>query len=114
MVRGAAAGASPRRELLAGGVPAAAVVPAYAVLDDPQLAARGFFQTLDHPDVGVQDYPGWPMRMSGGPDVAWRGPAPTLGQHTDEVLREIGVTDAELDRLRAEHVIGTEPLDRGR
>ncbi len=101
-------------ELLAGGVAAAAVVPAFAALDDPQLQARGFFQRLDHPDVGEQDYPGWPMRMSAGPAVAWRGPAPTLGQHTDAVLAEMGVSDAELDRLRAEHVIGTEPLDRGR
>jgi crotonobetainyl-CoA:carnitine CoA-transferase CaiB-like acyl-CoA transferase len=101
-------------ELRAAGVAAAAVVPAYAVLDDPQLAARGFFQSLPHPDVGTQDYPSWPMRLSAGPAVAWRGPAPTLGQHTDDVLRELGVTDAELDRLRAEHVIGTEPLDRGR
>ena len=40
----------------------------------------------------------------------WTGPAPTLGQHTDEVLREeLGVADEELDRLRAEHVIGTVP-----
>ncbi len=101
-------------ELLAAGIPAAAVVPAYAVLDDPQLAARGFFQTLDHPDAGVQDYPGWPMRMSGGPAAPWRGASPTLGQHTDEVLREIGVTDAEIDRLRAQQVVGTEPLDAGR
>jgi crotonobetainyl-CoA:carnitine CoA-transferase CaiB-like acyl-CoA transferase len=90
------------------------MVAAYAVLDDPQLAARGFFQTIEHPDVGTQQYPTWPMRMSAGPGAAWRGPSPTLGQHTDAVLRELGVTDAELDRLRAEHVIGTEPLDRGR
>ena len=84
------------------------------MLDDPQLAARGFFQSLSHPDVGAQDYPSWPMQLSAGPAVAWRGPAPTLGQHTDDVLRELGVTDAELDRLGAAHVIGTEPLDRGR
>jgi crotonobetainyl-CoA:carnitine CoA-transferase CaiB-like acyl-CoA transferase len=101
-------------ELRADGIAAAAVVPAYSVLDDPQLAARRFFEPLDHPDVGTQDYPGWPMRLSAGPAVAWRGPAPTLGQHTGEVLRELGVSDAELDRLRAAHVIGTEPLDRGR
>lgn len=101
-------------ELLATGVPAAAVVPGHAVLDDPQLRARSFFEELSHPDVDVQAYPGWPLRMSGGPPSFWRGPAPTLGQHTDEVLRELGLNDAELERLRAEHVIGTEPLDRGR
>jgi crotonobetainyl-CoA:carnitine CoA-transferase CaiB-like acyl-CoA transferase len=101
-------------ELRSAGIAAAAVVPAYAVLDDPQLVARGFFQALAHPDVGAQDYPSWPMRLSAGPAVAWRGPAPTLGQHTDDVLRDLGVADADLERLRAEHVIGTEPLDRGR
>ncbi len=101
-------------ELLGESIPAAAVVPAYATLDDRQLRARDFFQVLDHPDVGTQEYPGWPMRMSGGPQHAWRGPCPTLGQHTDDVLREIGVSDDELVRLRAAHVIGTEPLDSGR
>ena len=89
-------------------------MPAYAVLDDPHLAARGFFEPIEHPDVGTHEYPSWPMRLSAGPSVAWRGPAPTLGQHTDDVLSELGVTDEELDHLRAEHVIGTEPLDRGR
>ena len=48
--------------------------------------------------------------MSAGPERYWNGPAPMLGQHTDEVLRtELGVSDAELDRLRDEHVIGTVP-----
>ena len=38
-------------------------------------------------------------------------PAPTLGQHTDEVLRdELGIDDDELARLEAEHVIGTVPV----
>ena len=101
-------------ELLGASIAAAAVVPAYATLDDPQLRARDFFQALDHPDVGTQEYPGWPMRMSGGPQHAWRSPCPTLGQHTDDVLRELGVSDIELERLRAAHVIGTEPLDAGR
>ena len=59
-------------ELLTAGIPAAAVVPAYEVLDDAQLAAPAFFQPIDHPDVGRQEYPSWPMRMSAGPDVTWR------------------------------------------
>jgi crotonobetainyl-CoA:carnitine CoA-transferase CaiB-like acyl-CoA transferase len=97
-------------ELQAAGIPAAAMVKAYATLDDPQLRARGFFEPLEHPVVGSHEYPTWPMRMSAGPAHYWSGPAPMLGQHTDEVLRgELGVTDDELARLRTEHVIGTTP-----
>ncbi|MGH9012571.1 MAG: CoA transferase [Acidimicrobiia bacterium] len=102
------------KELLAEGIPAAAMVPAFATLDDPQLRARAFFQTIDHPVVGEHEYPGWPMRFSlPGPSGWWPGPAPTLGQHNDEVLRELGVTDDELDRLRAGGVIGDRPAATG-
>ena len=99
-------------ELAAAGIPAAVVVPAFATLDDPQLRARGFFQAIDNPIVGVQEYPGWPMRFASRPEDAWwPGPAPTLGQHTEAVLRdELGVTDDALSRLRADVVIGTRPV----
>jgi len=95
--------------LRAEGIPAAAMVPAYMALDDAQLRARGFFEPVEHPLLGSHDYPSWPMRFSAGPARFWSGPSPTLGEHTDEVLGELGVSDAELDRLRAEHVIGTTP-----
>jgi crotonobetainyl-CoA:carnitine CoA-transferase CaiB-like acyl-CoA transferase len=85
------------------------MVPAFAALDDVQLRARGFFEPVEHPLVGLHEYPTWPMRMSAGPTSYWRGPAPTLGQHNDEVLRELGCTEDDLERLRAEHVIGTVP-----
>jgi crotonobetainyl-CoA:carnitine CoA-transferase CaiB-like acyl-CoA transferase len=98
------------KELRALGVPAAAMVPAYLALDDPQLQARRFFEPVEHPLVGRHDYPTWPMRFSAGPARYWEAPAPTLGQHTEEVLRELGVTDDELARLRAEQVIGTTPV----
>jgi crotonobetainyl-CoA:carnitine CoA-transferase CaiB-like acyl-CoA transferase len=94
----------------AEGIPAAAMVPAFATLDDPQPRARGFFEPIEHPIVGLHDYPTWPVRMSAGPARFWSGPAPTLGQHTDDVLRtELGLSDDDLARLRAAHVIGTEP-----
>jgi crotonobetainyl-CoA:carnitine CoA-transferase CaiB-like acyl-CoA transferase len=103
-------GAGAAAELRAQGIAAEAMVRGYATLDDRQMRARGFFERIDNPLVGVQEYPSWPMRMSGGPERYWTGPAPTLGQHTDEVLRELGVTDEELARLRAEHVTGTTPV----
>ena len=100
-------------ELRAEGIAAWPVVPGHLAIDDPQLRARGYFEPLDHLLVGRHEYPTFPMRMSAGPHTFWSAPAPTLGQHTDEVLRSVGVTDAELDDLRARHVIGTTPLAPG-
>jgi crotonobetainyl-CoA:carnitine CoA-transferase CaiB-like acyl-CoA transferase len=97
-------------EMRAEGIVAQAMVRGYETLDDPQMRARGFFEPVDNPLVGKHEYPSWPMRMSGGPARYWTGPAPTLGEHNDEVLREIGVTDDELARLRAERVIGDVPF----
>jgi len=103
------------KELLAEGIPAAAMVPAFATLDDPHLRSRGFFQAIDNPIVGEQEYPGWPVRFGSraGADW-WPGPAPTLGQHTEEVLRtELGVSDDDVVRLRAGGVIGERPAGGG-
>jgi crotonobetainyl-CoA:carnitine CoA-transferase CaiB-like acyl-CoA transferase len=97
-------------QLRARGIAAWPVVPGHLTLDDPQLRARGFFEPLDHALVGRHDYPTFPMRLSAGPHTWWRGPAPTLGQHTDEVLRELGLSDADLAALRYQHVIGDTPL----
>ena len=59
----------------------------------------------------TQHYPTWPVRLSAGPQRVWTAPAPTLGQHTAEVLGgELGIDDDELARLEAEHVIGTTPV----
>ncbi|SBS71074.1 putative acyl-CoA transferase/carnitine dehydratase [uncultured Mycobacterium sp.] len=68
------------------GIAAAIVAPPWAPLDDPQLAAREFFTSINHRIVGEHQYPGFPMRMSRGQMPWWSTPAPTLGEHTDEVL----------------------------
>ena len=68
------------RDALAQGVAAAAMVPAFATLDDPQMRARGFFEPVDNPLVGEQEYPTWPVRLSGGPERVWTAPAPTPKQ----------------------------------
>lgn len=102
------------KELLDAGIPAAAMVPAFMALEDPQLRARRYFEPVVHPLVGEQEYPGWPMRFSAGPDRYWREPAPLLGQHTEAVLGgELGLGDDELARLREQHVIGDAPLMGG-
>ena len=96
--------------LLAAGVPAAHVVNAQELVPQPQLEARRFFQTLEHPVTGPTRYPGLPMRFSGFDPQVRRTPAPTLGQHNDEVLGgELGLSEEELERLRAAKVIGNRP-----
>jgi crotonobetainyl-CoA:carnitine CoA-transferase CaiB-like acyl-CoA transferase len=92
------------------GVPAGVVQSNIEVSHDPQLRARGFWQELDREWVGRHPYGGLGMTFDGSPPPLNR-PAPTLGQHTHEVLSGLlGLTTAELDRLATDGVIGTEPL----
>jgi crotonobetainyl-CoA:carnitine CoA-transferase CaiB-like acyl-CoA transferase len=71
----------------------------------PQLLHRRLFEVEDHPVTGRCAVPGLPIRMSG--IESWlRRPSPTLGQHNDEVLLELGYTAAEIDGLRAAGIIG--------
>jgi crotonobetainyl-CoA:carnitine CoA-transferase CaiB-like acyl-CoA transferase len=73
----------------------------------PQLAERGFTQWIEHPLAGLVGYPGTGLRADGF-DNSYRAPAPTVGQHTTEVLRDrLGLTDEELEALAAKGVIGT-------
>jgi crotonobetainyl-CoA:carnitine CoA-transferase CaiB-like acyl-CoA transferase len=96
--------------LLARGIPAAPVVPARDVATNPQMRARGFFAAVTHPVTGTHELPGLPMRFSGLGPGWYRAPAPTLGQHNDEVLRDVlGLGDEEIAALRAAGVIGERP-----
>jgi crotonobetainyl-CoA:carnitine CoA-transferase CaiB-like acyl-CoA transferase len=80
-------------------IPFAPVSTMGDLLASPHLRARGFFVTLSHPEAGAVTTPGAPYRLSATP-WALRTPAPTLGQHTAEVLAEVG--------LRAADVLGPE------
>lgn len=79
------------------------------IVASEQLAARRFFVDLEHPGRGVLRLPGAFARItSDDPDataVAVRGPAPRLGEHTADVLGDVGVDAAALARLRAEGVV---------
>ena len=70
------------------------------------MAARGFFEPLEHPVMGQNQIPAVPFRYASV--ERWlHSPAPTLGQHNREVLGELlGLDTAELDRLEAAGVIG--------
>ena len=75
------------------------------VVESPQYQARDYFVDIEHPAIGTAAYPGAPFFMSETPWQA-RSPAPTLGQHNDEILgRKLGYSPDELTRLRAAGVV---------
>ena len=95
--------------LLAAGVPAEPVINGHDLSPHPQLEQRRFFQTMTHPVTGDARYPGFPMGFSELGVQLHRSPPPTLGQHNDEVLAELGVDEAGREALREAKVIGTRP-----
>ena len=68
------------------------------IFADEHFRGRGFFTTLDHPDLGAVEIPGRAVIMDASP---WRitRPAPRLGQHTREVLAEAGLSAAGIAAL---------------
>jgi crotonobetainyl-CoA:carnitine CoA-transferase CaiB-like acyl-CoA transferase len=85
-------------------VPASEVKDMADVFETPQVEARGMHQTVSHPTAGEVEMPGSPMHLSKTPTSIRQHP-PRLGEHTAEVLREAGYTDAEIDRLQDEDVV---------
>jgi len=94
--------------LQARGIASGAVLKPMELLVDPQLEARGMHRSLVRQFVGEHRYPGFPLRFSGA-TCEQRSPAPTLGQHNEEVLSGLlGVPATELEALRAANIIGNE------
>jgi crotonobetainyl-CoA:carnitine CoA-transferase CaiB-like acyl-CoA transferase len=97
-------------ELLVGhGVPAADLADARLGSMHPQLAARGFFESVDHPVAGRHHVPAIPFKYR-SVGKWYRSAAPTLGQHNAEILGDLlGLDAASIARLTDNGVIGTKP-----
>ena len=91
--------------LLAAGVPAAPILNYSEALDTEQARAREMVMEIDHPIEGRVKVLGFPVKLSGTPQQV-RHPAPLLGQHTDEVFRELGTTGERLAQWRASGAFG--------
>ena len=95
--------------LCAAKIPVAKVLQPHRQTEIAQLHHRKFFQTVGHPVNAAAQHSTLPVTLSHGPDDFHRTPAPLLGQHNHELLRELGVTDDEIATLEADGVIGTAP-----
>lgn len=81
-------------------VPHGAIYSVPQALTHPQAMARGMVQSVPHPTVGEIKLVAPPVKFSSTPAQIQRHP-PLLGEHTDEILRELGLEEGEAERLRA-------------
>jgi crotonobetainyl-CoA:carnitine CoA-transferase CaiB-like acyl-CoA transferase len=86
------------------GIPCGPINDYAQVLADPQVRARDMVLDVEHPRLGRLRTLGSPLKMSATPTDAARR-APMLGEHTDDVLREAGLSDAEIAALRRDRVV---------
>jgi glutaryl-CoA transferase len=92
-------------KLKAAGVPCGRINSVKQAFDDPQTEARRMIETVGHPTLGELRLIGTPFKFGGTPTSVRRAP-PTLGQHTDEILRsELGMDAAAIAALRTDKVI---------
>jgi crotonobetainyl-CoA:carnitine CoA-transferase CaiB-like acyl-CoA transferase len=93
------------------GVVVGPVRAADALLACDQLNARGFFEAVDHQDVGTFRYPGMPWRFSATP-TSIRLPAPRFAEHNDAIFREmLGLSAQYLEELAHLQVISDHPIE---
>jgi crotonobetainyl-CoA:carnitine CoA-transferase CaiB-like acyl-CoA transferase len=94
--------------LLPAGIPMGAINTIDQVVDHAQVRTRGSLVESTHPVAGSIRMTGPPVRMSDTPGTV-RTPAPLLGEHTEEILRDrLGITSEEVSRLKDAGIIRTQ------
>jgi len=84
-------------------IPCGPILSMKEIAEDASLRESGTIVEVDHPTRGKYLTVGNPIKMSDSPTVVTR--SPLLGEHTDEVLRQLGYSADDVSMLRAERVI---------
>jgi CoA:oxalate CoA-transferase len=87
------------------GVPSGKVLSVPEVFNDPQIKSQDMVIDIEHPGRGPIRMVGFPVKLSDTP-CRVRHPAPELGAHTGEVLKEIGLSEAEIADLKGRKILG--------
>jgi crotonobetainyl-CoA:carnitine CoA-transferase CaiB-like acyl-CoA transferase len=90
--------------LTAAGVPCGAVRSVPEALSDPQVAARRMIEAVEHATLGIVKVLGVPIKLSETPGSVRTAP-PVLGQHTAQVLSELGIAAGAIEDLRRRNVV---------
>lgn len=93
------------------GIPTGPIKTVAEALDDPHVHAREMVVEVDHPAIGRMKTLGVPVKLSETPGAVLRA-APTLGQHNDEILVELGYSESEIVSLHDAGVVYTIPLEQ--
>ncbi len=92
-------------ELSRVGIPAGPINNVAGALEHPQVTARDMVVSAEHPSAGTLRMTASPIKLSRYTATV-RRPPPTLGEHTDDVLRELGYSPTEIATLRDQGVVG--------
>jgi crotonobetainyl-CoA:carnitine CoA-transferase CaiB-like acyl-CoA transferase len=85
-------------------IPNAPINTIAEVFENPQIRHLGIPRQIAHPQMGLTNLVGSPINLSGTPAQFYR-PAPLLGEHTEEVLEQLGYDKVALKELRSEGII---------